>query len=156
MTMLLEASLAQLDPEIAAVLYAERERQQAPLDMIASQNFVPVAVMQCHGSGVTKEYAQGYPGRRDYSGLKHVDVAQGAFALTATDPGSDANVAAGLDAGFVNSTRLSCGARADTCAIDATTEITLLGRGSNGTGSGPLRAPVTSEPDLRLREGRGR
>jgi glycine hydroxymethyltransferase len=68
--------LAEVDPEIAAVLDAELERQQSTLEMIASENFVPPAVLECQGSVLTNKYAEGYPGRRYYGGCEHVDVAE--------------------------------------------------------------------------------
>ncbi len=58
--------------------------------------------------------------------VRACDEVQGAFALTATGRGFDANVTAGLDSGFRDSTCVSCGACADTCPTDAITEITLL------------------------------
>ncbi|MGI8411030.1 MAG: serine hydroxymethyltransferase [Solirubrobacteraceae bacterium] len=69
-------SLAEVDPEIAQVLSLELERQQRTLEMIASENFAPVAVLECHGSVLTNKYAEGYPGRRYYGGCEHVDVAE--------------------------------------------------------------------------------
>jgi glycine hydroxymethyltransferase len=69
-------SLAEVDPEIAEVLAAELERQQRTLEMIASENFVPTAVLECQGSVLTNKYAEGYPGRRYYGGCEHVDVAE--------------------------------------------------------------------------------
>ncbi len=68
--------LAEVDPEIAAVLRAELGRQQSTLEMIASENFVPQAVLECQGSVLTNKYAEGYPGRRYYGGCEHVDVAE--------------------------------------------------------------------------------
>jgi NADH dehydrogenase/NADH:ubiquinone oxidoreductase subunit G len=66
--------------------------------------------------------------------VRACDEVQGAFALTATGRGFQANVTAGLDSGFVDSTCVSCGACADTCPTDAITEITLLdGVERNGT-----------------------
>lgn len=59
--------------------------------------------------------------------VRACDEVQGAFALTATGRGFSANVTAGLDAGFRDSSCVSCGACADTCPTDAITEITLLG-----------------------------
>ena len=58
--------------------------------------------------------------------VRACDEVQGAFALTATGRGFGANIAAGLDAGFRDSTCVSCGACADSCPTDAITEITLL------------------------------
>jgi glycine hydroxymethyltransferase len=68
--------LSEVDPEIAEVLALELERQQHTLEMIASENFVPMAVLECQGSVLTNKYAEGYPGRRYYGGCEHVDVAE--------------------------------------------------------------------------------
>ncbi len=76
MTTLLDLDLATLDPEIAAAIGAELGRQQATLEMIASENFAPTAVMQAQGSVLTNKYAEGYPGRRYYGGCEHVDVVE--------------------------------------------------------------------------------
>ncbi len=73
---LLNGPLAEVDPEIAEVLSLELDRQQRTLEMIASENFAPVAVLECHGSVLTNKYAEGYPGRRYYGGCEHVDVAE--------------------------------------------------------------------------------
>ena len=70
------APLAEVDPEIAAVLEAELRRQQGTLEMIASENFVPQAVLDSLGSVLTNKYAEGYPGRRYYGGCEEVDVAE--------------------------------------------------------------------------------
>jgi glycine hydroxymethyltransferase len=70
------APLAEVDPEIAAVLGAELRRQQRTLEMIASENFVPQAVLEAVGSVLTNKYAEGYPGRRYYGGCEEVDVAE--------------------------------------------------------------------------------
>ncbi|HRA49469.1 serine hydroxymethyltransferase [Actinotalea sp.] len=69
-------SLAELDPEISAVLDGELARQRGTLEMIASENFVPRAVLQAQGSVLTNKYAEGYPGRRYYGGCEQVDVAE--------------------------------------------------------------------------------
>jgi glycine hydroxymethyltransferase len=68
--------LADVDPEIADVLGKELERQQRTLEMIASENFVPQAVLECQGSVLTNKYAEGYPGRRYYGGCEFVDIAE--------------------------------------------------------------------------------
>lgn len=67
------APIAEADPEIAEVLNAELSRQQNGLEMIASENFVPRAVLQAQGSVLTNKYAEGYPGRRYYGGCEQVD-----------------------------------------------------------------------------------
>jgi glycine hydroxymethyltransferase len=68
--------LDEVDPQIADVLRLELSRQQRTLEMIASENFVPQAILECQGSVLTNKYAEGYPGRRYYGGCEHVDVAE--------------------------------------------------------------------------------
>jgi len=70
------APLAEVDPAIAEVLRRELMRQQSTLEMIASENFVPQAVLDAAGSVLTNKYAEGYPGRRYYGGCEEVDVAE--------------------------------------------------------------------------------
>jgi glycine hydroxymethyltransferase len=72
----LSASLADLDPEVHQAISAELHRQQSTLEMIASENFAPVAVMQAQGSVLTNKYAEGYPGRRYYGGCEYVDITE--------------------------------------------------------------------------------
>src|SRR3954468_8181715 len=72
----LNTPLAELDPEVHAALRAELHRQQSTLEMIASENFAPSAVLEAQGSVLTNKYAEGYPGRRYYGGCEHVDVAE--------------------------------------------------------------------------------
>jgi glycine hydroxymethyltransferase len=69
-------SVADVDPEIAEVLGLELERQQQTLEMIASENFVPVSVLECQGTVLTNKYAEGYPGKRYYGGCEYVDIAE--------------------------------------------------------------------------------
>jgi len=69
-----ERPLAEVDPDVAAALDAELGRQQRTLEMIASENFVPQAILECQGSVLTNKYAEGYPGKRYYGGCEHVDV----------------------------------------------------------------------------------
>ncbi|POM25119.1 Serine hydroxymethyltransferase 2 [Actinomadura rubteroloni] len=69
-------SLADADPEIAAAVAAELNRQQSTLEMIASENFAPSAVLEAQGSVLTNKYAEGYPGKRYYGGCEFVDVAE--------------------------------------------------------------------------------
>jgi glycine hydroxymethyltransferase len=70
------APLSEVDPAIAAVLDGELRRQQGTLELIASENFVPQAVLETVGSVLTNKYAEGYPGRRYYGGCQEVDVAE--------------------------------------------------------------------------------
>ncbi len=76
MTDPLQQSLAELDPQIKEAVDAELARQRSTLEMIASENFVPQAVLECQGSVLTNKYAEGYPGRRYYGGCEHVDVVE--------------------------------------------------------------------------------
>ena len=70
----LGSSLQETDPEVHRAVGLELARQRGTLEMIASENFAPVAVMQAQGSVLTNKYAEGYPGRRYYGGCEHVDV----------------------------------------------------------------------------------
>src|SRR5689334_534157 len=72
----LSETLADLDPEVYRAIADELARQQSTLEMIASENFAPLAVMQAQGSVLTNKYAEGYPGRRYYGGCEHVDVTE--------------------------------------------------------------------------------
>jgi glycine hydroxymethyltransferase len=69
-------TLAETDPEIAAVVANERRRQSEGLELIASENFVSQAILETAGSVLTNKYAEGYPGRRYYGGCEFVDVAE--------------------------------------------------------------------------------
>jgi len=73
---LLNRELAEVDPEVYRAISAELDRQESTLEMIASENFAPLAVMQAQGSVLTNKYAEGYPGRRYYGGCEHVDVVE--------------------------------------------------------------------------------
>ena len=66
--------LSQLDPDVYEQILGEVARQRNTLEMIASENFVPRAVLQAQGSVLTNKYAEGYPGRRYYGGCENVDV----------------------------------------------------------------------------------
>jgi glycine hydroxymethyltransferase len=68
--------VADVDPEIAQVLRDEANRQETTLEMIASENFVPQAILDTGGSVLTNKYAEGYPGKRYYGGCEFVDVAE--------------------------------------------------------------------------------
>jgi len=69
-----DAPLEEVDPAVSAAIAAELDRQRNTLEMIASENFAPVAVLQAQGSVLTNKYAEGYPGQRYYGGCEHVDV----------------------------------------------------------------------------------
>ena len=69
-------SLSETDPEIAAVLQQELDRQRHTLEMIASENFVSRGILEAQGSVLTNKYAEGYPGKRYYGGCEVVDVAE--------------------------------------------------------------------------------
>ncbi|QWW19168.1 serine hydroxymethyltransferase [Schaalia sp. 19OD2882] len=114
-----DMSLAELDPEIRAVLDAELQRQRTTLEMIASENFVPRAVLEAQGSVLTNKYAEGYPGRRYYGGCEAVDVAESLAIARALDVfgGDYANV------------QPHAGAQANAAALMAMAEVgdTILG-----------------------------
>lgn len=74
MAQLLTRPLVETDPDVHAAIASELRRQQETLEMIASENFAPTAVMEAQGSVLTNKYAEGYPGRRYYGGCEHVDV----------------------------------------------------------------------------------
>ena len=77
--------LSEVDPEIAQALTDELGRQRGTLEMIASENFVPRAILQTQGSVLTNKYAEGYPGRRYYGGCEFVDVAENLAIQRAKD-----------------------------------------------------------------------
>ncbi|WP_017608915.1 serine hydroxymethyltransferase [Nocardiopsis xinjiangensis] len=103
---LTDGSLPTVDPEVAAAVSAELERQQSTLEMIASENFAPRAVLEAQGSVLTNKYAEGYPGKRYYGGCEHVDVVEqlaidrakalfgAAYANVQPHSGAQANAAA--------------------------------------------------------------
>lgn len=70
------SDLRDLDPDVFGAIQGEISRQRDTLEMIASENFVPRAVLQAQGSVLTNKYAEGYPGRRYYGGCEHVDVVE--------------------------------------------------------------------------------
>ena len=69
-------TIEKYDPELAAAIAAEVERQQDHIELIASENYVSCAVMEAQGSQLTNKYAEGYPNKRYYGGCEHVDVAE--------------------------------------------------------------------------------
>ena len=66
-------TLQKVDPEIATLIEAEKQRQQDHLELIASENFVSPAVMEAQGSVLTNKYAEGYPSKRWYGCCEHID-----------------------------------------------------------------------------------
>ncbi|MFW0121678.1 serine hydroxymethyltransferase [Rothia sp. CCM 9419] len=68
--------LSQVDPEVAEAIAQEQQRQQNTLEMIASENFAPRAVLEAQGSVLTNKYAEGYPSRRYYGGCEYVDIVE--------------------------------------------------------------------------------
>ncbi len=67
-------SIAEFDPEIAQAITQEDARQEAHIELIASENYCSPAVMEAQGSKLTNKYAEGYPGKRYYGGCEYVDV----------------------------------------------------------------------------------
>ncbi len=102
------AQIAGFDPELQAALNAERARQEAHIELIASENYASPRVLEAQGSVLTNKYAEGYPGKRYYGGCEHVDVAEqlaidrakklfgAAYANVQPHSGSQANAAAYL------------------------------------------------------------
>ncbi len=68
--------LSQTDADVAAAIAAENARQEAHIELIASENYASPAVMAAQGSQLTNKYAEGYPGKRYYGGCEHVDVVE--------------------------------------------------------------------------------
>ncbi len=71
-----QSTLKRIDPEIFAAVQAENQRQEAHIELIASENYTSPAVMAAQGSQLTNKYAEGYPGKRYYGGCEHVDVVE--------------------------------------------------------------------------------
>ena len=69
-------TLARVDPDVWAAIQAEDRRQEAHIELIASENYASPAVMAAQGSQLTNKYAEGYPGKRYYGGCEHVDVVE--------------------------------------------------------------------------------
>ncbi len=67
-------SISEFDPELAQAIASEGERQEAHIELIASENYCSPAVMEAQGSKLTNKYAEGYPGKRYYGGCEYVDV----------------------------------------------------------------------------------
>ena len=70
------SSLAEYDPELAAAIRAEQQRQEDHIELIASENYASPRVMAAQGSELTNKYAEGYPGKRYYGGCEYVDIAE--------------------------------------------------------------------------------
>src|SRR3989338_4403566 len=69
-------SLEKMDSEIFSIINKEKKRQELGLELIASENYASMAVMQAQGSVLTNKYAEGYPGKRYYGGCEFVDEAE--------------------------------------------------------------------------------
>ncbi|MBL4608485.1 MAG: serine hydroxymethyltransferase, partial [Pseudomonadales bacterium] len=69
-------TIAEFDPEIADAIEKEAKRQEAHIELIASENYTSPRVMEAQGSQLTNKYAEGYPGKRYYGGCEHVDVVE--------------------------------------------------------------------------------
>lgn len=69
-------TISVIDAEIAQAISAEEARQEAHIELIASENYTSVAVMEAQGSQLTNKYAEGYPRKRYYGGCEHVDVVE--------------------------------------------------------------------------------
>jgi glycine hydroxymethyltransferase len=99
------STIALVDPEIWSVIQLENQRQEAHIELIASENYASPAVMAAQGSQLTNKYAEGYPGKRYYGGCEYVDVAEtlaierlkqlfgAGFANVQANSGSQANQA---------------------------------------------------------------
>ncbi len=68
--------IEQTDPELFAAIQAENRRQEAHIELIASENYASPAVMAAQGTQLTNKYAEGYPGKRYYGGCEYVDIAE--------------------------------------------------------------------------------
>ena len=71
-----QMTIAGFDPELAASIAAERQRQEDHIELIASENYASPRVLEAQGSVLTNKYAEGYPGKRYYGGCENVDVAE--------------------------------------------------------------------------------
>ncbi len=71
-----DMTIAGFDPELAAAIADERQRQEDHIELIASENYASPRVLEAQGSVLTNKYAEGYPGKRYYGGCEHVDVAE--------------------------------------------------------------------------------
>ncbi len=69
-------TLAKVDAQIAEAIAKEEARQEAHIELIASENYTSPAVMEAQGSQLTNKYAEGYPKKRYYGGCEHVDVVE--------------------------------------------------------------------------------
>ena len=135
----LNERLSAVDPEVQQAIANELGRQQSTLEMIASENFAPAAVMEAQGSVLTNKYAEGYPGKRYYGGCEHVDVIE----QLAID-----RVKALFGAEFAN-VQPHSGAQANAAAMFALLEP---GRHHPGPGPGPRRPPDPRHADQLLRQ----
>ncbi len=71
-----QMNIADFDPELAAAIDKENQRQEHHIELIASENYCSPRVMEAQGSQLTNKYAEGYPGKRYYGGCEHVDIVE--------------------------------------------------------------------------------
>jgi glycine hydroxymethyltransferase len=71
-----DSSIAEYDPELWSAIEAEAHRQEQQIELIASENYASLCVLQAQGSVLTNKYAEGYPGKRYYGGCEFVDIAE--------------------------------------------------------------------------------
>src|SRR5438477_7181759 len=69
-------NLSQADPDLWRAISGENRRQEAHIELIASENYASPAVMAAQGSQLTNKYAEGYPGKRYYGGCEYVDIVE--------------------------------------------------------------------------------
>ena len=69
-------TIAGFDPQLAAAIAGERQRQEDHIELIASENYTSPRVLEAQGSVLTNKYAEGYPGKRYYGGCEYVDIAE--------------------------------------------------------------------------------
>ena len=81
-----EQTIAGFDPELADAMRLERQRQEAHIELIASENYASPRVLEAQGSVLTNKYAEGYPGKRYYGGCEHVDVVESLAIARAKQP----------------------------------------------------------------------
>ena len=119
------AGLAEVDPDVAALLGRELERQRSQIELIASENFTWPSVLEAVGSVPTNKYAEGYPGRRYYGGCEVVDeIEQLAIDRAKALFGAEhANVQPHAGAQANMAVYLACSTRATRCSRCGSTTV---------------------------------